>query len=50
MALRWLQAHGAGATAPGVLPSTNPSVLDVVPLETSRELAVDVPADPGALG
>jgi uncharacterized protein (DUF2237 family) len=49
VALRWLQAHGAGAAAPVVLAATNARVLDVVPLELLRQHAVDVPADPSAL-
>jgi uncharacterized protein (DUF2237 family) len=49
VALRWLQAYGAGAAAPVVLAATNASVLDVVPLQLLEEHAVDVPADPGSL-
>jgi uncharacterized protein (DUF2237 family) len=49
VALRWLQAYGAGAAAPVVLAATNARVLDVVPLEVLTEHAVDVPADPSSL-
>ena len=50
VALRWLQAYGAGGAAPVVLAATNSRALDVVPLEALTEHAVDVPADPGSLG
>ncbi len=50
VAVRWLQAHRDGAAAPVVLASTNERALEVVPLALLREHAVDVPADPGALG
>lgn len=50
VALRWLQAHEAGAAAPVVLAATNARVLDVVPLDVLREHAVDVPSDPSSLG
>jgi hypothetical protein len=49
-AANWLRAHEAGAAAYVVLASTHERVLDVVPLDALREHAVDVPADPGALG
>jgi hypothetical protein len=49
-ALNWLRAHEDGAGAFVVLASTHARALDVVPLEALREHAVDVPADPGALG
>ncbi|QEC48844.1 DUF2237 domain-containing protein [Baekduia soli] len=45
----WLQAHHDGAAAFVVLASTHERALDLVPLETLREHAVDVPADPGPL-
>ena len=48
-AANWLLAHEDGAAAYVVLASTHERALDAVPLETLRELAVDVPADPGAL-
>ena len=50
VAVRWLQAYEDGAAAPVVLASTNMRCLAVVPLEALQALAVDVPADPGALG
>ena len=46
----WLRAHEAGFGAYVVLAATHERALDVVPLEVLREYAVDVPADPGALG
>ncbi len=49
-ALNWLRAHEDGAGAFVVLASTHERALDVVPLEALRQHAVDVPADPGALG
>ncbi|MGZ4275653.1 MAG: DUF2237 family protein [Solirubrobacteraceae bacterium] len=49
-AVNWLRAHRDGAAAFVVLASTAERALDVVPLEALREHAVDVPADPGALG
>jgi len=49
-ARNWLRAHDDGAAAYVVLASTNERVLDIVPLDALREHAVDVPADPGALG
>jgi len=50
VAVRWLQAHEAGAAAPVVLAATNARALEVVPLEVLNQYAVDVPADPGSLG
>lgn len=49
-ARNWLRAHQDGAAAFVVLASTHERTLDVVPLAALREHAVDVPADPGALG
>ncbi|HEX7297762.1 MAG TPA: DUF2237 domain-containing protein [Solirubrobacteraceae bacterium] len=49
-AVNWLRAHEDGAAAYVVLASTHERALDVVPLEALEEHAVDVPADPGALG
>lgn len=46
----WLRAHQDGAAAPVVLAATHERVLDVVPLEVLEQYAVDVPADPSALG
>ncbi|HZZ46863.1 MAG TPA: DUF2237 domain-containing protein [Pseudonocardia sp.] len=48
-AVNWARAFHAGVAAPVVLASTNEAVLRIVPLETLRELAVDVPADPSSL-
>ncbi len=50
VAARWLQAYEAGVAAPVVLAATHARALDIVPLDALREHAVDVPADPGALG
>jgi uncharacterized protein len=49
VAVRWLQAHAAGAAAPVVLASTHARALDLIPLEVLRQHAVDVPSDPGSL-
>ena len=49
-ALNWLRAHEAGVGAYVVLAATHEQALELVPLEVLREYAVDVPADPGALG
>jgi uncharacterized protein len=49
-ALNWLRAHEAGVGAYVVLAATHEQALGLVPLEVLREYAVDVPADPGALG
>jgi len=48
-AVNWLRAHLDGAAAPVVLASTHERTLQIVPIETLREHAVDVPPDPGAL-
>lgn len=48
-ARNWARAYNDGVAAPVVLASTNEAVLDIVPLAVLRELAVDVPADPGSL-
>jgi uncharacterized protein len=45
----WLRAYHDGAAAPVVLASTHERVLDIVPMDALRELAVDVPADPSSL-
>jgi uncharacterized protein (DUF2237 family) len=50
VAARWLQAYHAGAAAPVVLASTHARALDTIPLTILRAHAVDVPADPSALG
>jgi len=49
-AVNWLRAYHDGAAAYVVLASTHERALEVVPIEALRELAVDVPADPSALG
>jgi uncharacterized protein (DUF2237 family) len=49
-AVNWLRAHSDGAAAFVVLASTHERALDIVPLAALEEHAVDVPADPGALG
>jgi uncharacterized protein (DUF2237 family) len=46
----WLRAHEEGVGAFVVLAATHESALEVVPLEVLSQYAVDVPADPGALG
>ncbi|MGH8960576.1 MAG: DUF2237 family protein [Jatrophihabitantaceae bacterium] len=48
-AVNWARAYNDGVAAPVVLASTNEAVLGIVALEVLRELAVDVPADPGSL-
>ncbi len=42
--------HAAGAAAPVVLAATHERALEAVALDMLRDHAVDVPADPGALG
>lgn len=49
-ARNWLRAHEAGAGAFVVLAATHERSLDVVTLEVLEQYAVDVPADPGAIG
>ena len=48
-AVNWRRAHEDGAAAPVVLASTHERTLEIVPLETLRTYAVDVPLDPGDL-
>lgn len=48
-ARNWLAAYEAGAAAYVVLAATHERALDIVPLEALREMAVDVPSDPGSL-
>lgn len=48
-AANWLRAHDAGMAAPVVLASTHERALEIVPLSSLEEHAVDVPADPSAL-
>jgi uncharacterized protein (DUF2237 family) len=49
-AVNWMRAYEDGAPSFVVLASSHERALDVVPIEALREHAVDVPADPGALG
>jgi uncharacterized protein (DUF2237 family) len=49
VASRWLQAYRDGAAAPVVLAATHESALDVIPLESLQENAIDVPLDPRGL-
>jgi uncharacterized protein (DUF2237 family) len=49
-AVNWLRAHRDGAAAYVVLASTHERALDIVSRAALEEHAVDVPADPGALG
>ena len=44
-ARNWARAHRDGVAAPVVLASTNQAVLGLVPLDTLRAHAVDVPTD-----
>lgn len=46
----WLRAHEAGVAAYVVLASTHERTLELVSLDVLERYAVDVPADPGALG
>ena len=48
-AVNWLRAHRDGAAAYVVLASTHERALEIVPLDSLREHAVDVPAGPGDL-
>lgn len=48
-ARNWLRAHRDGAAAPVVLGATHERSLQIVPLETLQQYAVDVPDDPGEL-
>jgi uncharacterized protein (DUF2237 family) len=48
-AINWRRAYEDAAAAFVVLASTHERALDIVPLEALRELAVDVPTDPGGL-
>jgi uncharacterized protein (DUF2237 family) len=49
-AVNWLRAFEEGVAAFVVLASTHERALEIVPLEALNAYAVDVPADPGALG
>jgi len=46
-AVNWLRAHLDGAAAYVVLESTHQRALEIVPLQTLQEHAVDVPPDAG---
>ena len=46
----WLRAYEDGCPSYVVLASTSERALEWVPLAALREMAVDVPADPGQLG
>jgi len=48
-ASRWLEAYEDGAAAPVVLASTHLRALELIPLQTLREHAVDVPSNPAEL-
>lgn len=48
-ARNWLRAYRDGMAAPVVLAATHERALEIVPLDTLREHAVDVPDHPGAL-
>ena len=50
VALRWAQAYDDGVAAPVVLASTHERSLEVIPIDVLQQHAVDVPADPSALG
>jgi len=49
VALRWLQAHEAGAAAPVVLSCTSERALEFIPLEMLQQHRVDVPEDASSL-
>ncbi|MEO6470240.1 MAG: DUF2237 domain-containing protein [Aeromicrobium sp.] len=49
VAVRWLQAQSDGVPAPVVLASTNARALEVIPLRTLEESAIDVPDDPSSI-
>jgi len=49
-AVNWLAAHEAGVGAFVVLACTHERALEAVSLDVLEQYAVDVPADPGALG
>lgn len=49
VAARWLQSYVDGAAAPVVLASTNERALEIIPLDSLREHAVDIPDDPRSL-
>ena len=45
VAQRWAQSYADGAAAPVVLAATNARALEIIPMDTLREQAVDVPDD-----
>lgn len=45
----WLRSHQDGAASPVVLTATHERALQMVPLQTLQEYAVDVPDHPGEL-
>jgi hypothetical protein len=47
--VNWALAYNDGKAAPVVLAATNEAVLEIVPLDALRRLAVDVPSDPSSL-
>jgi uncharacterized protein (DUF2237 family) len=49
-AINWLRSHRDDAAAFVVLAATHERALEIVPLDVLEQYAVDVPADPGALG
>ena len=48
-ATNWLRAHLDGAAAYVILAATHEAVLDIVPLVTLREHAIDLPESPADL-
>lgn len=48
-ARNWLLAYNDGMAAPVVLSATHERALEIVPFDILKEMAVDVPDDPGAL-
>ena len=50
VAARWWQAYEAGVAPPVVLAATHERAGEIVPLETLRKYAVDVPPDLRGLG
>jgi len=50
VAARWAQAYNDGVAAPVVLASTHERALQLIPIDILQQHAVDVPADPSALG
>lgn len=48
-AARWQQAYEAGVAPPVVLAATHANALEVIALDSLRQHAVDVPADPSEL-